>query len=184
MNEVKKYTNNLNFSFNNNILCTLDDCLWYDQKTNLLTGENMMYCNLCNSLQQTTHKDMYLGYCHLPHLIFNSGNNNCYNERIYLDQYYKTPDGDYLQLVSFEVNTPGHFISFHKVLDGNNNYKWYMFDDTNGKEEIVTEGLINQLLHYQYNGTLGKHNYHAPFTVYTADYQPIARKNGSTQSNR
>jgi len=177
MNEVKKYTNNLNFLFNNNnILCTLDDCLWYEKKTDLFTGENMQYCNFCKRLCNSSHGNLRTNSCYLPHLIFNTGKNNCYNERIYLDQYYKTPDGDYLQLVSFEIYVPGHFMSLHKVFDGKK-YQWYLFNDMDNKAEIVDNKVIDQLLHYQYTGTLGRgvSICYAPFTVRAADYQPIAR---------
>ena len=67
-------------------------------------------------------------------------------------------------------------MSLHKVFDAQQ-YQWYLYNDTDNEPKIVDNKVIDQLLHYQYTGTLGQgvSKCYAPFTVRAADYQPIAR---------
>ena len=73
------------------------DAFESDRKLEQLLGDNMIYCNFCNSLRNGAHKQNIYGMPKVLIIILNRGKNNVdFNEKF---EFYETLDfskGDYL----------------------------------------------------------------------------------------
>ena len=72
-----KYNNMIN---NNNTIC-LDDCFWYNQKSEYFTGENRNYCNICKQLYDSIYTSKLYITPNVLILILNRGKGNIYTKR-------------------------------------------------------------------------------------------------------
>ena len=83
--------NNLNFmdymsNINQNNSVTLDDCFSYNQKTEIFTGENKNYCNICKQLYDSYYTSKIYSCPNNLIIILNRGKNNIYNIKLYFNE--------------------------------------------------------------------------------------------------
>ena len=147
LEEVKnmKYNNQIQFNnliqSNNQInfnTVTIYDCFCYNQKTELFTGTNQNYCNLCKQTSDTYYTNKIYSTPQILILILNRGKNNMYNvklefyETIDISQYVltkNTPQVFNLYGVITHIGESGpnaHFVASCKSPIDN---KWYRYND-------------------------------------------------------
>ena len=148
--------------FNNNIV-TLYDCFMYNQKSELFTGENKNYCNVCRQLFNSVYTSKIYVSPNILIIILNRGKNNIFNVK--LDYSFQL---DITNFVSFQnertiynlygiithIGQSGpnaHFIASCKSpID----QKWYRYNDaivspiTNIQNEVINFG-VPYILFYQ-----------------------------------
>ena len=144
LEEVRKYKlNNNQFMNYNNIMnnneVTIYDCFEYDKKPNIMSGQNMMYCNYC---RQTCNSSMCTLLCTGPEIliiILNRGKGIQYKvkinflEDLNLNGYISMPNtGCYYKLIGVithlgESGMGGHFIAYCK---NPINYQWNKYNDS------------------------------------------------------
>jgi len=72
---------NNNMQINNNIV-TIYDCFYYNQKTELFTGEDRNYCNICKQLFDSTYISKIFVSPKILVIILNRGKGNIYNIKL------------------------------------------------------------------------------------------------------
>jgi len=168
------YMNNMNnMNYMNNInqenSVTLDDCFLYNQKTDLFTGENKNYCNICRQLYDSYYTSKIYSCPNNLILILNRGKNNIYNIKLYFNekiditQYVVINDGSQwiynLYGVITHIGESGpnaHFVASCKSPVDN---KWYRYNDAfvnpinDFQKEIINFGTP-YILFYQKNKNL------------------------------
>ena len=168
------YMNNMNnMNYMNNInqenSVTLDDCFLYNQKTDLFTGENRNYCNICRQLYDSYYTSKIYSCPNNLILILNRGKNNIYNIKLYFNekiditQYVVINDGSQwiynLYGVITHIGESGpnaHFVASCKSPVDN---KWYRYNDAfvnpinDFQKEIINFGTP-YILFYQKNKNL------------------------------
>ena len=82
LEEVKNLRNRNNFLLSNNNMVNLYDCFLYNQKTDLFTGENKNYCNICRKLWDSEYTSRIYSSPNVLILILNRGKNNIYKVKI------------------------------------------------------------------------------------------------------
>ena len=115
------------------------DCFLWNQKSNLLCGENQNYCNICKKLYDTIYTSIIFTPPNIIIIILNRGKNNIYNHQIDIEEtidiapFVLAKDKDKLIYNLYGVVTllgesgpNGHFIASCK---NHINNKWYRFDD-------------------------------------------------------
>ncbi len=161
LEEVKNMRDNSYFITNltGTNLVTIGDCFAYNEKTDLFTGENRNYCNLCKQLFDSAYRSKIFSAPNVLILILNRGRGNV--SKVNLDTYPTK-----MNITSFvhnPINEPyinaqrlnpdfwydligvvrhvgpsgpdGHFISDNKIGD-----QWYRMNDA-----IVTKLESDQL---------------------------------------
>jgi len=158
------YMNNNMININPNNSVTLDDCFSYNQKTDLLTGENKNYCSKCKTLYDFKYTSKIYSSPNNLILILNRGKNNIYdiklyfNETIDITQYIVINNGNrwiynlYGVITHNGKNCPnGHFVASCKSPVDN---KWYRYNDdfvspiNDVQNEVINFG-IPYILFYQ-----------------------------------
>ena len=143
LEEVRKMKNENNMRNNifmggqNNVV-TLDECFWYNQKTDLFTGENRNHCNICNQLWDSHYTSRIYSSPNVLVLILNRGKNNKYNvklnfgETLDIRQFVQVSNGNerfnlYGVITHYGESGPyAHFMAFCKSPIDN---KWYRYND-------------------------------------------------------
>ena len=172
MNNNMNYMNNMNnMNFMNNISqnnsVTLDDCFLYNQKTDLFTGENRNYCNICKQLYDSYYTSKIYSCPNNLILILNRGKNNMYNIKIYFEeaiditQYVVINDGNkwiynlYGVITHIGESGPNaHFVASCKSPVDN---KWYRYNDAivnpinNVQNEVINFGTPYILFYKKQN---------------------------------
>ena len=82
LEEVKNMKNRNNFMMRNNNIVELNDCFYFNQKTDFFTGENKNYCNICRKLWDSEYTSHIYSSPNVLILILNRGKNNIYNVKI------------------------------------------------------------------------------------------------------
>ena len=161
----QKSENNLINNINNNIV-TLYDCFCYYQQSNLFTGENRNYCNICKKLSDSLYTTKIYSAPNILIIILNRGKNNIYNikldfnEVIDLTQFIVMKDMPLIIYSLYGVITHigesgpnAHFVASCKSpIDS----KWYRYNDSivnhikDIKKEIIDFGTP-YILFYQKN---------------------------------
>ena len=172
LNNNMNYMNNMNnMNFMNNISqnnsVTLDDCFLYNQKTDLFTGENRNYCNICKQLYDSYYTSKIYSCPNNLILILNRGKNNMYNIKIYFEetiditQYVVINDGNkwiynlYGVITHIGESGPNaHFVASCKSPVDN---KWYRYNDAivnpinNVQNEVINFGTPYILFYKKQN---------------------------------
>ena len=172
MNNNMNYMNNMNnMNFMNNISqnnsVTLDDCFSYNQKTDLFTGENKNYCNICKQSYDSYYTSKIYSCPNNLILILNRGKNNMYNIKLYFNetiditQYVVINDGNkwiynlYGVITHIGESGPNaHFVASCKSPIDN---KWYKYNDAivnpinNVQNEIINFGTPYILFYKKQN---------------------------------
>ena len=158
LEEVKNFRNNywanLNIQINQNNIVTLSECFFYNQKTEMFTGDNRNYCNICKQLYDSEYTNRIYSSPNVLILILNRGKDNKYNikldftETFDLTQFVVVKDRPQLiynlngVITHFGQSGPNaHFIGFCKSPI---NDKWYKYNDAlvNPVEDVQKE-IIN-----------------------------------------
>ena len=132
---------NNQIQFNNQInlnTVTIYDCFYYNQKTELFTGTNQNYCNICKQTYDSYYTNKIYSTPQSLVLILNRGKNNMYNVKL---EFYETID---ISQFVLDKNTPqvfnlygvithigesgpnAHFVASCKSPIDN---KWYRYND-------------------------------------------------------
>ena len=140
LQEVKNYR----YSNNNRInAITLEDCFYYNQKTDLFTGDNKNYCNICKQTCDSNYTSKIYSAPNTLVLILNRGKNNCFNVKLNFTETLDITDFvsvkpnrivyDLYGVITHygESGPSAHFLAFCKSYLNN---KWYRYNDA-----VVTE---------------------------------------------
>ena len=143
LEEVKNFRNkfwpNFNIQINQNNSVTLNECFFFNQKTETFTGENRNYCNNCKQLFDSEYTSRIYSSPNVLILILNRGKDNKYNikldftETFDLTQFVKLKDRPQMIYNLYGVITHygqsgpnAHFIAFCKSPINN---QWYKYND-------------------------------------------------------
>ena len=117
---------------------SLEDCFNYNQKTELFTGENKNFCNICKQLCDSLYTSKIYSCPNVLVLIINRGKNNMYNvklnfeETIDITKYVSLKEGQVVYNLTGVITHYGesgpnaHFMAFCKSPINNN---WYRYND-------------------------------------------------------
>ena len=87
LEEIKNFKNNNNYNFQiNNNCVSIYDCFKYNQKTEIFTGENKNYCNICKQLYDSYYTSKIYICPTVLILILNRGKGNIYNIKLFFDE--------------------------------------------------------------------------------------------------
>ena len=145
LEEVKKMKNNMNLmNFQNfyqgpSNIVSIDDCFIYNQKTDLFTGENKNYCNICKQLSDSNYTSTIYISPNVLVLILNRGKGNIFKvkmdfkETIDISNYVIQKENPRIIYNLYGVITHigesgpnAHFVASCKSpVDG----KWYRYND-------------------------------------------------------
>ena len=163
---MKNNSNQNNNSQINNNRVTLNECFYYNQKTELFTGENRNYCNICKQLYDSNYTSRIFISPNVLLLILNRGKGNIYDvkldftELIDITQFVLQKDIPKIIYSLYGVIThigqsgpSAHFVASCKSpIDK----KWYRYNDamvnpiTNIQKEVIEFGTP-YILFYQKN---------------------------------
>ena len=155
LEEVKKMKNNMNLNNFQNFyqgptnIVSIDDCFIYNQKTDLFTGENKNYCNVCKQLSDSNYTSKIYISPNVMILILNRGKGNIFKVKMdfkqtidisnYVIQKEKPRIIYNLYGVITHIGESGpnaHFVASCKSpVDG----KWYRYND----------GIVNPINDFQ-----------------------------------
>jgi len=165
LEEVKnmKYNNMIN----NNNSVSLDDCFYYNQKSEYFTGENRNYCNICKQLYDSIYTSKIFISPNVLVIILNRGKGNIYNvkldfsETIDITKFVIQKEMPQIRYELYGVITHidqsgpnAHFIASCKSpVDS----KWYRYNDAivspinNIKNEVINFGTPYILFYQKIN---------------------------------
>ena len=160
LEEVKKMKNksflfnNIQMNYNNRV--SLDECFFYNQKSEYFTGQNKNYCNICKQLSDSIYGNNIFSSPNVLILILNRGKGNIYNvkidfqERIDITRFILQKDIPSMIYNLYGVIThigesgpSAHFIASCKSPVDN---KWYKYNDaivspiSNVQKEVIEFG--------------------------------------------
>ena len=157
--------NNILINANNNV--SIYECFYYNQKSDLFTGENKNYCNICRKLWDSVYTSKIFVTPNILIIILNRGKGNIYkvkldfNEVIDITQFVLQKDKPQLIYSLYGVITHigesgpnAHFIASCKSPIDN---KWYRYNDAmvnpinNIQKEIIDFGTPYILFYYKNN---------------------------------
>ena len=138
LEEVKNMKNRNNFMMSNNNIVDINDCFYYNQKTDYFTGENKNYCNICRQLFDSEYTSKIYSSPNVLILILNRGKNNIYNvkinfkEEINISQFVQMKNSTQVYELYGVITHLGesgpnaHFVASCKSPIDNN---WYRYND-------------------------------------------------------
>ena len=160
-NNTMQYNNNIQI---NNNRVSIYECFYYYQKTDLFSGENQNYCNICKKLGDSLYTSKIYISPDVLIIILNRGKGNIYDvkldfsEEIDISQYVLQKDIPQIKYNLYGVIThigqsgqSAHFVASCKSPINN---KWYRYNDamvdpiTNIQKEIIEYGTP-YILFYQ-----------------------------------
>ena len=134
------YRSNLDNQINQNNSVTLNDCFYYNQKTEILCGDNVNFCNICKKLNESEFTSRIYSSPNILILILDKGKNNEYKIRVEftetldITQFVIVKDRPqiiynlYGVIAYAEQNDSNtHYIGFCKSPINN---KWYKYNDS------------------------------------------------------
>jgi ubiquitin C-terminal hydrolase len=149
--------------FNNIQSVNMDDCFQYNEKIEIFSGENAMYCNKCNGQFKAGYKTRLYYGPEILIIVLNRGKGIEFKvkleftEQINLSQYFQLNNfGNVYNLIGVvthmgESGASGHFIANAKSpIDG----QWYTYNDDlvskvhNFKQQII-DYAMPYILFYQ-----------------------------------
>ena len=120
---------------------SLEDCFEFNQKEELMFGENRIYCNLCRQNAESLYGNKILVLPNILIMILNRGKDNIYDidlpfkEEINLTNYVLNAKEQYIYNIYGVIThlgpsgESGHFIASCKSPIDNDNNKWYKYND-------------------------------------------------------
>ena len=158
LEEIRKMKNisSQNINYINNNIVTLIDCFTYNQKSEIFTGQNQNYCNVCKQLNDSIYSSKIYSSPTVLILILNRGKGNIFDiklnfsEVIDLTQFILRKDMPLLIYSLYGVIThigqsgpSAHFVASCKSPIDN---KWYRYNDAivnpinNIQKEVIDFG--------------------------------------------
>ena len=116
----------------------LYECFEYSKKIDLMTGDNQMFCNICNKLCDSYYSTIYYSYPNYLIINLNRGKGAIYKCKvIFPEQLNIINYATYKQGVTvYELyavichlgpsSMSGHFVAYCK---NSTNHKWYLYND-------------------------------------------------------
>lgn len=154
--EAKKYcvfSGKILQQFYNQYILNIEDCFIYNQKLDVFTGDNQMYCNKCRQLMNSSMGTRIYSAPLVFILVLNRGRGNLdfkekfeFWEIIDLTNYveFKQPDNKYFLAGVIthlgESGAGGHFIAFCRMSEKS---PWYCYNDSIVRESNF--GEINKM---------------------------------------
>ena len=149
MNQMMMGMMGMNMNINMNIpqintsgnIVSLEDCFEFNQKEDLMFGENRIYCNLCRQNAESLYGNKILSLPNILIIILNRGKDNIYKidlpfkEQINLTNYVLNATEQYIYNIYGVIThlgpsgESGHFIASCKSPIDNDNNKWYKYND-------------------------------------------------------
>ena len=147
----------------------LEDCFQHYQQSEILSGDNQIYCNICNQMANAANGNKLFTAPEVMTIVLNRGKgiefdvNFEYPLRINIDNYIldkECKNNDYELICVLTHIGPsgmaGHFIAICKSANDN---KWYIYNDAQVDECIdprntnnkIIEGLPYVLFYQKYN---------------------------------
>ena len=142
LEEIRKYKNENNMgnymNMNQSNAVTLDDCFYFNQKTDLFTGDNRNYCNVCRQLYDSHYTSKIYSCPNVLVLILNRGKNNIYDvklnfeETIDITKFVSVKQGKVIYELAGVITHYGesgpnaHFLAFCRSPINN---LWYRYND-------------------------------------------------------
>ena len=179
LEEVRKYKlmgNNGAFNFNQNINeVNIKDCFEFDQKENIMSGDNAMYCNYCKQTCASYMSTILATGPEILIIILNRGKGNefkvklNFSEKLDLSNYIELKKtGTQYELFGVithigESSMSGHFIAYCKDLWDDT---WYKYNDAfvdpvnNFQEEVVNFAMPYLLFYKKKDNNMFKNNNH------------------------
>ena len=179
LEEVRKYKlmgNNGAFNFNQNINeVNIKDCFEFDQKENIMSGDNAMYCNYCKQTCASFMSTILATGPEILIIILNRGKGNefkvklNFSEKLDLSNYIELKEtGTQYELFGVithigESSMSGHFIAYCKDLWDDT---WYKYNDAfvdpvnNFQEEVVNFAMPYLLFYKKKDNNMFKNNNH------------------------
>ena len=138
LEEVKKMKNSNYYNMNNNRV-NLYECFIYNQRDELLTGENKNYCNMCRQLFDSIYTSKIYTFPSYLIIILNRGKNNIFDVQLDFTLQIDLTDFALLKQNNREIfdlygvithlgqsGPNAHFVASCKSpIDG----KWYRYND-------------------------------------------------------
>jgi len=170
LEEVKNLKNNNmqnNIYMNNNNVVSIYDCFYYNQKSDLFTGENRNYCNICKQLYDSIYTSKIFVSPTVLILILNRGKDNKFNVKLI---FYETID---ISSFVIQKDKPNLIYNLYGVIthigqSGPNahfiasckspvDHKWYRYNDSmvnlieNIQKEVIDFGTPYILFYQKMN---------------------------------
>ena len=164
-NNSMQYNNYININQNNRV--SIYECFYYNQKTDLFTGDNKNFCNNCKQLYDSFYTTTIFTSPIILVLILNRGKDNIYNvkidftETIDISQFVLQKDIPQMIYNLYGVITHigqsgpnAHFVAFCKSPIDN---KWYKYNDAivssinNLQKEVIDFGTPYILFYEKIN---------------------------------
>ena len=140
------------------------DCFDYNQKIDIMAGENAMHCNICKRLEQAYYHSYIVNSPEIIIIILNRGKGIEFNVKLEFEEYLNLKkyvrnnnnNSCNYQLIGVvthlgESGASGHFIAYCKSPIDNN---WYLYNDdlcfpvTDFKKKVIDSGMP-YILFYQ-----------------------------------
>jgi ubiquitin carboxyl-terminal hydrolase 2/21 len=170
LEEVKKMKNNQmqsnNIQMNQNNIVNIYECFYYNQKTDLFTGANQNYCNLCKQLSDSFYTSKIYVSPNVLVLILNRGKDNVFNVKLIFTEQIDISDFVLqkekpkiiynLYGVITHIGQSGPSAHFMAACKSSVDNKWYRFNDafanpiTNIQKDVIEFGTP-YILFYQKN---------------------------------
>ena len=159
----KKKEENKDFEEKNYIL-SLEDCFMYNEKVERFTGDNSMYCNVCNGLYDANYQSMLYYTPTVLAIVLNRGRGNLdfqekfnFGNVLNIEKYLNNDEkkGKYYlisMVVHFgESSMSGHFMAYCRM---DKDSKWFCYNDAFVNEcknfdEIKERGTPYILFYHQ-----------------------------------
>ena len=153
---------NIFFNYNNinNYILNLYDCFNYYGKIDFFTGENSIYCNKCNSLQNAHHRSLLHSVPAILCIILNRGKNNSdfkekfniYMELNLTNYVEENPNNAKYYLIGVVChigdNLNGHFFAYCR---SHISSPWYKYNDAlvgQSDEKEILNAVCPYILFY------------------------------------
>ena len=159
LQEVKKYRN---YHIGQNNSLTLKDCFLYDQKIELFTGDNHIYCEKCKQMSDANYIFKIYSAPNVLILILKQGKNNGFNIKLDFTETIDITDFVTLKKSKVIYNLYGVISEFREIGSSSKflafckspiNNKWYRYDDIfitevkNFIKEVIDFGQPNILFY-------------------------------------
>ena len=169
LKESKKYIIDIKKNENNDFdeskyILTLEDCFLYNEKNENFTGDNQMYCNICNGLHDSTYQSMLFYTPPVLAIVLNRGRANMdftekfiFNTELNIEKFIHNEQkkGKYYligMVIHYgESSMSGHFIAYCRM---DRDSKWFCYNDAYVSEckdfdDIVKRGTPYILFYHQ-----------------------------------
>ena len=124
----KSMDNNFNFDIN------IYDAFEYDKKKEILSGDKMIYCNICNSLKPFTRQNIIYSLPRVMIIILNRGiNNKDFNEEFILANELDLSIQNFI--INNEINSKFYLQSIITLIGETNSNGYYIAYCRNGPNE-------------------------------------------------